>query len=220
MRDIHVIYTDFTHLGQGWDLSCPQIPTLVGGDMSLRRLLDETPNILEFAGVEGPYNLIQHEQKYAETPDGLGFYLRFLGLDDPHEDDRVAVIGRQLHAVCSGEIIDELDRIPPLPSGERLIIAVHKSDRLGWVLDQMGDGEGCIACSYEGDDAIYSLPVAHDDCDYGRGRTLDELGLTRDSSIGDAFDTVLASEVADLVKVLDRSDLPATADVHGLLHYR
>ena len=37
MRDIHVIYTDFTHLGQGWDLSCPQIPTLVGGDMSFER---------------------------------------------------------------------------------------------------------------------------------------------------------------------------------------
>lgn len=201
MNDVHVIYTDFTDIGQGWDLSSPQVPDLVAGSQSLTQLLKETPDLLSLAGVEGDHNLIRHEQKHAVTPSGQDFYLRFLGEDDPHEKDRREVVGRQLHQITSGEIVGEFDRIPTLPSGERLIVAAHPTDLLGWVLDQLGLEEGCLASWYGGEDAVYSLPLFDGDREFGRGWLLDQIGMTRESTLRDVMDVVLASEAAELVSV-------------------
>lgn len=195
MSDLHVIYTDPGDPSLGWDISGPQIVGLVAGRRNVEEALRDTPYILDFAGYpEGSYNLIQHEQKYAESPSGHGFFLRFAASDDARADDRYAVIGRELHAVESGHMDEDIDRMPTTPGGDRIIIAAVPEDTLGWVLDQLGSGEGAVAAYYAGEDAIYSLPIFDEDREGGKGSKLEALGLDRESTVGEAVGRVMAQE--------------------------
>lgn len=199
MVDLHVVYTDPGDPAFGWDIACPQIEGLVAGRRNAADALRDTAFILEYAGqAEGSYNLIQHEQKYAESPSGHGFFLRFDAFDDEDSDARAEVIGRELQAVSSGHRDEDLDRMPTTAAGDRIIIAAVPMDRLGWVLDQLASGEGATVAYYGGDDAIYSLPIFDEDREGGRGSNLEALGLDRNSTVGEAVDRVVAEETSKL----------------------
>lgn len=201
MTDVHVIYTDLTPIGGGWDISTPQAPGLFAGYPTAEEAAAATEGLLDFAGLAaGSYRLWRHEQKFVTSPAGDEFYVRFYADDpdarDDHSDLRGSAAGREMSAIEKGHV--ELDRMPTLPTGERLIIAVTPTDRLGWVLDQLGAGEGAIASYYGGNDAVWSCPIFDGDREHGRGTPLEELGLTRESTIGEVMDRVIAGEASEL----------------------
>lgn len=201
MRDVHVIYTDFP--GFGWGISSPQVPELAGGSTSIDDALADTPRILALAGFdEGDYVLIQHEQKYVQSPTGQEYFLRFT---EPLTKGRQAVIGRTLAAVESGAEDDELHRMPTTPTGERIVIGCEADDKIGWILDQLAEGEGTTVQYYAGDDAVYSVPIYDGDREYGNGSGLEELGLDRENTVTDLIDRVMSAEAADMRTVTKRT---------------
>lgn len=202
MRELHVIYTDLTDEGAGWDIACAQVPHLYAGRGSVTAAQQDTTAILAFAGFpEGSYNLHQHEQKHLIGDDGGEYLVRFTVTDDVNEADgeaRAEVVGRQLAIIENGSIKEQLDRMPTTPTGEHIIVAVVPHDSLGWVLDQLSPGEGTLACYYGGEDVVYSVPIFDGDRELGRGTPLSELGLNRDSTIGEVCDKVISAEAAGL----------------------
>ena len=194
MRDVHVIYTDFGE--HGWGISSPQVPHLVGGRRTVREAMDDTPGILDWCGFpEGTYTLHRHEEKYVVSPGGDEFLLRFA---EEGSDGREPAIGRVLYSVSHGEHMEDLPRMPSFETGEHLVIAVLAEDRLGWVLDQLGEKEGAYLQFYAGQDAMYGVPMYDTDLQAGRGTSLEKLGLTRESSVREMLDRILADEVNDV----------------------
>lgn len=194
MRELHVIYTDSGE--HGWGISSPQVPNLVGGRRSIRTAMADTPTILDWCGFpEDSYTLHRHEQKYAASPDGHEFFIRFA---EEGSDDRVAATGRALYSAETGEHLEDMPRMPMLSTGERLVIAVLASDRIGWILDQLAPGEGAYLQYFAGDDAMYGVPMYNNDLDAGRGSLLEELGLSRENTVREMIDRIVASEVTEL----------------------
>jgi len=201
LRDLHVVYTDLTDEGAGWDISCAQVPHLYAGRRSAAEAVQDTPAILAFAGFpEGTYTLHRHEQKHLTGDDGEEYLVRFTATDDSSEADgqaRAEVVGRQLASIENGSIKDER-LLPTTSTGEHIIAAVVPHDSVGWLLAQLAPGEGALASYYGGKDAVYSVPIFDGDREVGRGTPLDELGLSRDSTIGEVFDKVISAEAAGL----------------------
>jgi len=195
MRDVHVVFTDYKE--DGWGIASPQVPGLVGGRATASEAAADLEGILEWCGFEpGTYNLHRHEEKYAISPRGDEFMLRF-AVDGPEGRDQA--IGRMLHAIEHDEYLDDLPRMPSFVTGEHLIISVLADDTIGWILDQLGDREGAYLQFYAGDDALYGIPIYDTDQEMGRGTTtLEKLGLTRDSVVRDLIDAVAAEEVDSL----------------------
>lgn len=194
MRELHVVYTDFGD--HGWGISSPQIPNLVGGRRSIATAMADTPMILAWCGIhEGSYTLHRHEQKYAVSPDGHEFLIRFA---EEGSDERVPATGRALYSAETGEHLEDMPRMPKLQTGEHLVIAVLASDRLGWILDQLAPGEGAYLQYYAGEDAMYGVPMYNNDLDAGRGTLLEKLELTRESTVREMIDRIVASEVTGL----------------------
>lgn len=194
MREVHVIYTDFGE--HGWGIGSPQIPNLVGGRPTIRQALADTPEILEWCGfAPGTYELHEHEEKYVVAPSGEEFLVRFAV---EGTDERDPAVERVLYSVEHGENLDDLARMPTLTTGEHVVIAVLASDRLGWILDQLGPQEGAYLQYYAGDDAMYGIPLYDSDLDTGRGTSLEKLGLDRESTVRETIDRITANEVNDL----------------------
>lgn len=206
MNVVHVVFTDYSEQGYGWDVTSPQVAGLSAGRSNPSDLGACVDGLLEFAGlVPGTYERVDHEQKFVESPNGVEYLIRFLVHDPAEPDDnsgvRGSAVGRDLFSASSGEMDKNADRMPQTVTGERLVIAVRRDDLLGWVLDQMSPGDGATLSHYAGDDAVWSLPIVDGSQSLPGGWTLDELHLNRDSTVGDLIDGALAEEVNGLSKV-------------------
>lgn len=200
MRVVHTVFTDYTEHGYGWDISSPQVAGLSAGRRTAIEALACVDEILSLAGLEpGSYERIDHEQKYAVSPAGLEYLIRFVVNDlnepDDHTGVRGSTVGRELHSATSGLLDLHADAMPRTVTGERIVIAVRRDDSLGWVLDQLSGGDGATLSYYAGEDAVWALPIADA---IPQGWTLDELSLSRDSSVGDLMDNALAAEAHGL----------------------
>lgn len=194
MRDLHLIYTKYDGF---YAIESPQIPELVGGRTSPAELEAAVPEILELANVTASDfdNIYEHEQHIYYSPDGVEYVVRVY-LDDNEARERSA--GRVIAGIEEGYERENEAKQPKLRTGERLIIAATGEDRIGWFMDQLGDGEGAIVEWNKVDDVCYSLPLLPDDLSTEDSSSLASLGLSADSSISECFDQVIAAEVSNL----------------------
>lgn len=102
-----------------------------------------------------------------------------------------------LGSIGSGHISESAARQPKLRTGERLLIAVVETDTLGWVMDQMDPDTSATIEMNPHSDIVYAVPILSEDSEF-RTKTLEELGLTRDSTAVEVFDAVMAAQVSDM----------------------
>lgn len=204
MADMHLIYTD-NGPGYGWSIESPQIPELIGGRAKLDDLLRDTNTILEFA--EAPIRdmhapgVYLHEQHAITDPRGNDYLVRFLTTADSSADDdsRISAASRLQGAVLEGWSDEEIASQPQLMTTERLLVAVTDSDTIGWIADQLGEG-GCASLSkYNGGDVLLTIPFADGSLGAQSRRSLDSLGLGRESTFGELADQIIAAEAFDLI---------------------
>lgn len=194
MRDLHLIYTKYDGF---YAIESPQIPELVGGRTTPAELEADLPEMLELAKVALADfdNVYDHEQHIYFSPEGVEYVVRVY-LDDDAIRDRSA--GRVIAGIEEGYERDNESKQPQLQTGERLIIAATGSDRIGWFMDQLREGEGAIVEWNKVDDVCYSLPLLPDDLSTEDSSSLASLGLTADSTVSECFDRVIAAEVSNL----------------------
>lgn len=196
--DLHLIYTGY---GEefGWSLSSPQIPELIGGRQTLEALLDATADILAGAGIEEGRRTWVHEQHLYVDPAGDEYLLRFAHEQGDEEGNaaRVRCAEVVMSSINHGFDADKKSRQPQLVTTERLIVAALESDTLGWCLDQLDEGTGAVYAQQIADDATQSVAL-------GAGIPgdvtweMEELGLTRESTVAEMFDAVYAWEAHHL----------------------
>ncbi|GHP18848.1 hypothetical protein RN2511_035840 [Rhodococcus sp. NKCM2511] len=198
--DLHIVYSESGE-DYGWTLESPQIPGLIGGRSSSSELLRDTDEIIRFAAPgESWEKTFLHEQHSVEDPDGNEYLIRWLvAVDGDLEDEdraegRQQVAGRLNAAAQAGFPESERAAQPVLPTSERLLIAVLADDTLGFVEDQLGDG--CAVLSqYGGQDVLISIPFGTSGLGTSTGKfSLEELGLTRQSTFAEMYDSVLTHE--------------------------
>lgn len=198
MTDLHLVYTNYGD-DFGWGLSSPQIPELAGGRNTLDELVAATGDILAVAGIDDGRHMWMHEQHLYVDPTGDEYLLRFAHMDGDEAGNaaRVRCAELVLSAVEDGFADDKKARQPKLVTTERLIVAALESDTLGWCLDQLDEGAGAVFAQQIADDATQSVAL-------GTGIPgdvtweMEELGLTRDSTVSEMFDAVYTWEAHHL----------------------
>ena len=211
MTDLHIIYSESGE-DYGWSIETPQIPELVGGRNTIAELIADTPSIIEFASDPGQEfdRTVLHEQHLVIDPDGDEYLIRWA--HDSHEDERRNTAARLNHSVLNGLHPEDKPKQPTLATGERLLIAVQRDDTVGWIQDQLGSHMACVLSQRDsGSDAIYSIPFGDNGLGGAKRWTLEDLGLTRDSTFSEMFDAVMSSEAKDLaVRVDDIESTPVS----------
>lgn len=204
MTELHLIYTD-NGPGYGWSIESPQIPELIGGRSKLDDLIRDTNLILEFADAPikdaNAAGVFRHEQIATEDPSGFEYLIRWLVNEEADGDDpmsRVSTAGRLLSSAREGYPEYLRARQPELVTGERLLIAVMGTDTIGFILDQLKEGQGAIIAQHRGEDAVYSVPIGISASLDGWTWELEDLGLTRDDSVEKVIDSVLDWEANKL----------------------
>ncbi len=173
----------------------PQVPELIGGRNSISELLADTPpDILRFAGVaDYPPHTWRHEQHFIRDDAGDEFFIRFLADDDTRE----GAANRMHSELQAGADSDLIERGPVMSTGERLLIAVTGSDTIGWCEDQLEPDTGAMLGYHAGDDLMYHMPILNGRFVGRRSWQIEELGLTRASTVAQLVDALLAGGQAD-----------------------
>lgn len=197
MGDLHVVFTVYPEMVA---IESPQIPGLVGGRTTPEAALADLDEILELAGVTASSydRVIKHEQRPFVSPAGNEYLVRMTVEDEDEVRDTSA--GRMVAAIEQGlEDADEhLERHPALATGERLFIAVIGSDTMGWCMDQLDGDYGAVIEWNRDDDACWGLPLMPEDNQLNSAYSLEDLGLTRESTVAECFDRVTAREINDM----------------------
>ncbi|WP_068162726.1 hypothetical protein [Rhodococcus phenolicus] len=194
MSDLHLIYTTYGP-DFGWSLTSPQVPELIGGRNSISELLADTPDILRFAGVADYPHTWRHEQHFIRDDAGDEFFIRFLADDDTRE----GAANRMHSELQAGADSDLIERGPVMSTGERLLIAVTGSDTIGWCEDQLEPDTGAMLGYHAGDDLMYHMPILNGRFVGRRSWQIEELGLTRASTVAQLVDALLAGQADDLL---------------------
>lgn len=189
----------------------PQVPELVGGRATVEDAIADLDEILALAGIDlSAYDRVfKHEQHPFVSPAGNEYLVR-ITLDD-EDEVRETSAGRMVAAIEKGmEDSDEhLERHPVLATGERLFIAVIGSDTMGWCMDQLDRGHGAVIEWNRDGDACWGLPLLPDDGRLNEAYSLEELGLSRNSTVSECLDRVTAREVDDMSRSYFRTPITA-----------
>ncbi len=172
----------------GWTITSPQLPGFVFGRSTRAEVDNELDDALEFAGAPEVPRAV-HVLRRFETPEGDEFMISVA--NDADKDAR-AEVARRLTGVMSDEPqrLDLLSKVPRLPTGEALFVAVVPTDRLGWVWEQLDERDGTatiVAAVGDEGGMIWSNSTgfATRSDDFEDPVTMEELGLTEDSLVGD-----------------------------------
>ncbi|NCL74220.1 hypothetical protein [Rhodococcus sp. YH1] len=200
MADLHVVYTGYGD-EFGWAISSPQIPELIGGRNTLQELVDDTSEILQFAGVnDGDFDQVWvHEQHVYLDPSGDEYLIRFAHEDDNEVDNEARRMCASLTLSCveAGFDEDKKARQPRLVTTERLMIAALGHDTIGWCLDQLDAGTSAVVVQQIADDATHAVAIGETVPDEVTWE-LEDLGLTRKDTVTSMFDAVYAWEARGL----------------------
>ncbi|MGC5027402.1 hypothetical protein ACLQ3K_21860 [Tsukamurella sp. DT100] len=211
MKNLHLVFTNYE--GFGWSIHSPQLPGLAAGRTTSTDIVNDTPEILRFAGAStddvGAPNVYVHEEHARTDPYGNEYLIRMYGPPNGDASDREHLAGLAAGAVDDGIWTDaERAKQPLLSTEERLIIVALPTDTLGWIRDQMDSDDSAtliVAAPGVGANAVWNVPYSVPGFESNLGRDLVELGLSDTSTVDEMLRALLAADAAVPSKALPES---------------
>lgn len=142
-RRLHAILADYGG-DYGWGVTSPQLPGLAGGRETFKRLSDDLPDILRFAGMPPGSKVVTHVERPFETDHGTVFVQMAY---DEQGDRRVETARRLGFAFADkpdSRLLDLSDAPRDRAGDVRLICAVAE-DTFDWIVEQLrGPGDAVV----------------------------------------------------------------------------
>lgn len=201
MGELHLVLTFYEQ--HGWGIESPQLPGMIGGRESLTETLAIAPSLCEAAGLdEFPTDHWVHVQFHVQDENGTEYIIRLCQSDDEDESDARYNLAERLNSgVLDGHYTADIRARQPIQvTGERLLVAALDSDTIGWCEDQLDHGAAAIFSTLRDEDEVWSLPLSSTGFTGQRSFPLEELGLSRESTIADAFEAVQSAELDELLQ--------------------
>lgn len=164
--NVHAIVSRYD--ADAFGLSSPQAPALfAGSDSEKSYRTEDIPRLLAEAGLSGDYTLQVHRQSYHQAEDREWFIrVKVERPDDKPAPSRLST-WQGLVALLE-EIPTPIDAARKNSTGEVLFIVCELDDTIGWVSDQLVDGETAALVTPVGSDGLWVLDVHKGDQDGGR----------------------------------------------------
>jgi hypothetical protein len=186
--DYHVIVT---HEGEyGFTLESPQLPGFAFARPTMTEFRRDYRDALAFAGVSG--TVFAHRQQRFTSPEGVEYLIR--QAENGDQDARMEVVTR-LQGLLAGEQRFELLTDAETTAGEVVFVAAAPADRMRAVADQLdGRGDRIILAAAVAENGLWTVRVASGDAAGPQWKTLEERGLTLDTTVADVMKALSAGE--------------------------
>jgi hypothetical protein len=186
---VHAMVTDEGEYG--YSMTSPQFPELAFGRSTEEEFTREYQDALRYAGLKSG-RVWGHFQVRGTTPQGVEFVIR-RQTGDGHEEARLQ-IANAINRLLSSETeaTQLLEDLEPSATGEFVFVACLADDTVGWLVDQLRPNDDAIAAALD----VAGVMVAMTQVASGGHLdwpTIDDLGWTRDTTLGELLTRKTAS---------------------------